>query len=210
MAKSKKSNSKKSNILEKYNGLPTKGNIQNTFLKGAVDTVAGSVVGTGIGALSGNKAPLAGIALILAGHYLGDDSGVMRLTGASAIAYGIGKAQEYKRNPEMASAGNRLGELKQDLLGTFFLKWKEETSNPNAPKIEENKKQTVTIETSNSEDLKDEFDLSELDGYVDYLGSQREQVSIDEEEDFEQHFANEEDDTEDDDFTYQGVDITLI
>lgn len=207
MAKSKKSNSKKLNILEKYNGLPTKGNIQNTFLKGAVDTVVGSVVGTGIGALTGNKAPLAGIALILAGHYLGDDSGVMRLTGASTIAYGLGKAQEYKKNPEMATVGNRMGELKHDLLGAFFMKWKEETSNPSMktlqPKSVEKKEINETIQTDN---VDQEIDMSELDGYFDFMDSQS---------DFESftggnHYDEENDESDDDDFTFQGVDISLI
>jgi F0F1-type ATP synthase assembly protein I len=124
----KKKKHLKKNFLDKFNEKQTKGNIQNTLLKGAVDTVAGSVVGTGIGAITGNKATFVGLGLILAGHYIGDKSGVLRLTGASTMAYGIGKANEYKNNPELSSPTKRLSSLKDDWLAAFHLKWKKQTN----------------------------------------------------------------------------------
>lgn len=118
----------KKNLLDTFNEKQTKGNVENTLLKGTVDTVAGSVVGTGIGALTGRKASFVGIALMLAGHYIGDQSGLLRITGASTMAYGIGKAGEYKNNPELSSSTKRLSSLKDDWLTAFHLKWKKETN----------------------------------------------------------------------------------
>lgn len=115
------------NLYNKFNELPAKQNTQNALIKGLVDTVAGSVVGTGIGALTGDKAAFAGIILILAGHYVGDESGLLRVTGASTLAYGIGKAKEYENNPELATPNQRLGALKDDWLSAFHLKWKKST-----------------------------------------------------------------------------------
>lgn len=115
------------NLYNKFNSLPAKQNTQNTLIKGIVDTVAGSVVGTGIGALTGDKAAFAGIILILAGHYVGDESGLLRVTGASTLAYGIGKAKEYENNSELATPNQRLVALKDDWLSAFHLKWKKST-----------------------------------------------------------------------------------
>lgn len=124
---------KAKSFLEKYNDRETKGNIENTLIKGAVDALAGSVIGTGIGALAGDKAAFAGIALILAGHYFGDESGVMRITGVSTLAYGIGKANEYKNNPNLDSPQKRLSDLKDNWLTAFHIKWKKETQQQEAP-----------------------------------------------------------------------------
>jgi hypothetical protein len=120
----KKSNIRKKNLLESYNERQTKGNVENTLLKGAVDALAGSVAGTSLGALAGDKAVIAGIALIFAGHYLGDESGLLRTTGASTLGYGIAKAKEYQNNPELATVSKRFGELKDDWLTAFHLNWK--------------------------------------------------------------------------------------
>lgn len=183
-----KNSSKKKNFLRKYNERETKGNIQNTLLKGAVDTVAGSVIGTGLGAVAGDKAAFAGIALILAGHYLGDESGVLRLTGASTMAYGIGKVSEYRKNPEMKTASKRLGALKDDLLGAFFLKYEEE------------KTESVSIEV---EGPNDELDLSGLDKYFDQNELQAENYS--------NKLQDQEEDEGDDEYDeFHGVDLTLI
>lgn len=118
----------KKNLLDTFNEKQSEGNVENTLLKGAVDAVAGSVIGTGVGALSGSKASIVGIGLILAGHYIGDKSGLLRITGASTMAYGIGKANEYKNNPELSSPTKRLSALKDDWLTAFHLKWKKETN----------------------------------------------------------------------------------
>jgi len=125
---SKKKSKSRKNILEQYNEKQTKENVENTLLKSAVDTVASSVIGTGIGAIAGDKAVFAGIALILAGHYVGDESGLLRLTGASTMAYGIGKSSEYTTNPELNTVGKRISALKDDWLTAFHLKWQKETN----------------------------------------------------------------------------------
>lgn len=204
--KRKKGTSKKNGFLEKYNQRETKGNIQNTLLKGTVDTLAGSALGTGIGAVTGSKAPLAGIALILAGHYLGDESGVLRLTGASAMAYGIGKAKEYKDNPKMDSAAGRLGELKQDLLGTFFRRWEEEK------KEQKTTSEFISLEESKVNSAKENHVVSnKLGELISDLGEQAEnknrfdsgktiQVEVEDEEDDDYSFGDE----------FDGIDLTLI
>ncbi len=201
-----KKSSKKKNFLQKYNERETKGNVQNTLLKGAVDTVAGSVVGTGIGALAGDKAAFAGIALILAGHYLGDESGVLRLTGASTMAYGIGKAQVYKNDPEMKSVSNRLGGLKQDLLGAFFRKYQQEKNE--IPK--EKKSSMVNEEISvdlihfeKEEEANEESELTDLRGYTKFSEDSLKPSKVHEDEDdddLDLLFGDE----------YSGIDLTLI
>ena len=124
MAKKKKRKMK--SFIDQYNDRETKGDIQNTLIKSTVDIVSGAAIGTGLGAISGKYSPLAGIALIIAGHYLGDKSGVLRLTGASTLAYGIAKAKDYQNNPEYDTAQKRLIGLKEDLLTTMYIKWKKE------------------------------------------------------------------------------------
>lgn len=167
---SKNQNKPQKNFLDTYNEKSTKANIENTLLKGAVDTIAGSVIGTGLGALTGDKAAFAGIALILAGHYLGDETGLLRITGASTMSYGIGKAQEYKSNPELNSPSKRIAQAKDDWLTAFHLKWKNEvevnTSNSvpltnkeeTTPVVNEKEVESVT---SKEDDLA--LDLSGLD-----------------------------------------------
>lgn len=136
------------NLYNKFNSLPAKQNTQNTLIKGLVDTVAGSVVGTGIGALTGDKAAFAGIILILAGHYVGDESGLLRVTGASTLAYGIGKTKEYENNPELATPNQRLGALKDDWLSAFHLKWKKSTGETkNQSSVPNSDNVTVTKES---------------------------------------------------------------
>lgn len=205
--KQKITSEKKKNILQKYNERSTKGNIQNTLLKGAVDTVAGSVVGTGIGAFAGNKAALAGIALIFAGHYMGDESGVLRLTGASAMAYGIGKAQVYKNDPEMKSAVNRLGGLKQDLLGTFFRKFKEEEKDVPKKKgfsLTDNEMDIEPIRFTTTPETSITDETTDLDGYFNFNDEEDDQI------------ANEREDEVDDELDqlygddFRGIDLTLI
>ncbi|MCB9195525.1 MAG: hypothetical protein H6598_04810 [Flavobacteriales bacterium] len=160
------------NLYNKFNSLPAKQNTQNTLIKGLVDTVAGSVVGTGIGALTGDKAAFAGIILILAGHYVGDESGLLRVTGASTLAYGIGKAKEYENNPELATPNQRLGALKDDWLSAFHLKWKKSTgetknqsSLPNSENIavtKESKETTKNIENTPPKNISNEVKTENL------------------------------------------------
>lgn len=151
----KKEEKEKKNFLDKYNERETKGNVQNTILKGAVDTLAGSVVGTGLGAALGNKALLGGIGMILLGHYLGDESGLMRVTGASTMAFGIAKANEYQNNPEITTPSKRLSGLKDDWLTAFHIKWKKEqhnnSSQPEGERPEPDSPKDTSEELSDSE-----------------------------------------------------------
>lgn len=104
-----KSNKKNSlqNLLDAYNKKKAKGSVENTLLKTTVDVAASSLVGTGIASLSGRDSLLLGIALIGAGHYLGDESGVLRIAGASTIAYGIAKSKAYQDNPKLETVSQR-------------------------------------------------------------------------------------------------------
>lgn len=114
---------KRKSFVEKYNEKETKGNAQNTALKSTVDTIASSFIGTGLGAISGKFSPLVGIAAIVAGHYLGDKSGLLRITGASTLGYGIAKAKDYNENPEYDSPKKRFTGLGNDFLAVAHLNW---------------------------------------------------------------------------------------
>ncbi len=115
-------------LFDTYNSKKTKGSIENTLLKTTVDVATSSLVGTGIASMSGQDSILVGIALIGAGHYLGDESGLLRMAGASTIAYGIAKSKEYQNNPKLVTVSKRMEQLKQDLLSTLHIKWKKEKS----------------------------------------------------------------------------------
>lgn len=84
------------NLLQRFNEKPTKGNLQNSLLKTVAD-IAGVGVGTVLSTAAGKAAPLVGIALIGTGHYIGDESGLMRVAGASTLAHSIAKAREYRQ-----------------------------------------------------------------------------------------------------------------
>jgi len=113
-------------LIDQYNEKETKGNLGNTLLKSTVD-ITGSVAGTGIASLSGDKSLLVGAAIIALGHYINDESGLLRIAGASTIGYGIAKANEFKTNPELATLSQRTSAWKNDLLTSFYLNWKKET-----------------------------------------------------------------------------------
>ncbi len=119
MGKKKK---KGKSLVERFNEKETKGNVKNTFVKGGVDAVASSVLGTGLGAVSGKYSTITGIALIFAG----DESGVLRVIGSSAIGYGIAKAKDYKGNPEYNSVQKRVKGLGNDLFTSLHFKWKQD------------------------------------------------------------------------------------
>lgn len=167
----KKKNSLKE-FVDRYNQRQTKGNVENTLLKGVVDTVAGSIVGTTIGSLTGDKAAFAGIALILAGHYIGDDSGLIRLTGASTMAYGIGKANEYRNDPNLNTPGKRVSALKDDWLAAFHLKWTTQAAGQNSkstvdPTTESQKEKLVESSVVVPDWESSETDLPSVNGIED-------------------------------------------
>jgi hypothetical protein len=117
------SNSQKG-VLERFNDQQAKGNIQNTLLKTVAD-IAGVGIGTVLSAASGKVASALGIALIGTGHYIGDNSGLMRIVGASTFAHSIAKAKEYRDNANQPLM-DRLSELKDDWLIATLLKHYEE------------------------------------------------------------------------------------
>lgn len=160
---------KRKSFVEKYNEKETKGNAQNTALKSTVDTIASSFIGTGLGAISGKFSPLVGIATIVAGHYLGDKSGVLRITGASTLGYGIAKAKEYNENPDYDSPEKRLKGLGNDLLAAAHIKWKkEQEQDENKPKkkiVSKSEPKVVeeSVEKESAELENDDADLGELE-----------------------------------------------
>lgn len=158
-----KKKTKSKSLLEKYNERQTKGNLENTLIKGAVDAVASSVIGTGIGAIAGNKAPFAGLGLILAGHYFGDESGVLRIAGASTLAFGIAKAKEYQNNPNLDTAQKRISEAKDDFLTAFHLKWKNEKK-----PIEQKVGVEEPIQKKTENPINPSSDTSEVNGELDF------------------------------------------
>lgn len=165
-----KKKTKSKSLLGKYNERQTKGNLENTLIKGAVDAVASSVIGTGIGAIAGNKAPFAGLGLILAGHYFGDESGLLRIAGASTLAFGIAKAKEYQNNPNLDTAQKRISEAKDDFLTAFHLKWKNEKK-PTEQKVGVEQpvpviKYPIQKKTENPINLSS--DTSEVNGELDF------------------------------------------
>lgn len=112
------------NMLQRFNEKTSKGNIENTLLKTVAD-IAGVGVGTVLSTAAGKAAPLVGIALLGAGHYFGDESGLMRVAGASTLAHSIAKAREYRQ--EGQTIGVRFKGLKDDWLTTALLKHNEDT-----------------------------------------------------------------------------------
>lgn len=107
-------------FIATYNARSTKGNFKNTALKTAVD-LAAIGLGTAISATTGKTAPLVAAALIGTGHYVGDESGFMRLVGASAFAHSVAKAKEYRDHPEMTVI-DRLKDVKDCWLHATLLK----------------------------------------------------------------------------------------
>jgi hypothetical protein len=112
-------------ILQGFNEKPTKGNVQNTVLKTVAD-LAGVGIGTTVSAAAGTVAPLIGAALIGAGHYIGDDSGLLRVVGAATVAHSVAKSKEYRQ--EGSTMKDRLLGLKDDWLRAALLKHDQETN----------------------------------------------------------------------------------
>ncbi len=118
------STSSKKGIVARYNERETKGKIGNSALKTLVDGIAGAVIGTGVGAMAGKYAAIIGPVIIGIGHYTGDKSGVIRIAGASAMAYGIAKALENQSVNGLGSLGDvksRIGNLQEELFVAFYL-----------------------------------------------------------------------------------------
>ncbi len=111
-------------LLAGFNEKQTKNNVQNTLLKLVAD-IAGVGLGTALSATMGKVAPAAAIALMGAGHYMGDESGLLRVVGASTLAHSVAKSKEYRKNPGM-TIGERLKDVKDGWLYAALLKRYEE------------------------------------------------------------------------------------
>lgn len=139
--KKKNKNKQPKTLFDTYQQKDTQGDLNNTLLKGGVDILTGSIVGTLVGALSRKSSLLTGTAITLLGHYLGDQTGISRLIGASTIGYGIGKAKEYKNNPKPTQLEDRISALQDDWLAALHIKW-EKDKKENNPKKQEQKQPT--------------------------------------------------------------------
>lgn len=93
MKKRKKKNKK---ILERFNEAKAKKNAKVTALKTGVDLVGGIGLGTALGSVFGVWSPIIGLLVIGTGHILGDQSGIMRVAGASMSAYGLATVIENR------------------------------------------------------------------------------------------------------------------
>ena len=165
-------------LLAGFNERQTKNNVQNTLLKLVAD-IAGVGLGTALSASLGKIAPAAAIALMGAGHYMGDESGLLRVVGASTLAHSVAKSKEYRKNPEMTIA-DRLKDVKDGWLYATLLKhYQEDQSQKTEPQSVSNKiaevdpEQIAVNETvegmewdedeSDLEQEVSEFDSSQLD-----------------------------------------------
>jgi len=206
MEKDKKK--KKKNVLQRYNDAETKKNIKHTGMKTGVDAVLGTSTGAGLAAVFGIWSPLVGVILIGAGHYFGDKSGLLRVSGAATIAYGIAKASENRAAVDDASvngvslgsvadgAKQRLIDFKNNWLKAFYLD-----------------KLTKEKETA-TDDKKDAtvgaIDLSELDSIEEMVKEsaiQFELKNIKEEDDFDEDEFEEDEDFEEDEFEQENEEL---
>lgn len=125
--KKSKLESNSSNILNKYNQMETKSNVNNSILKTLVDVVASMLVGPALSATLGKFAPIAGTALSFGGHYTGEQSALLRGIGMSAIAHSVAKTKEY-RDPN-SNLKDRFSGLKDDWLRLIMMKGNDELPN---------------------------------------------------------------------------------
>jgi hypothetical protein len=147
-------------ILDKFNGMETKSNVKNSIIKAAADLAAGMLIGPALSAAFGKFAPIAGVACSFGGHYLGDQSGLLRGIGMATIAHSVAKTKEY-RDPN-STMGNRFSELKDDWLRFAFIEPVETTPQINGLGII---KDPVTLKPDNWEEglkkLEQEFEVNE-------------------------------------------------
>ena len=197
----KRNKKKKGNLLKRYNdaGVRTSNNKINgkvLALKSGVD-LGVSTLGAGLGALGGIFSPIAGVALILAGHFLNDKSGILRMAGAATMAYGIAKAADNRMASQNQSvngislgsvtegAKNRLINFKDNWLQAFYI-----------DKLTGSKKESLPAEdqTIGAIDLSslDVFEEMNKESAINFELSQRgEQESFEEEEEFEEEMEME-------------------
>lgn len=113
---------------------PGTANAGNIALKTVVDALVGVPVGVLIGGATGLWSLPFGLLLIAGGHHFKEKSGIARIVGASAIAYGVAKNIDFKTASKQAQingigglAGatqgvkDRMQMVKTDLMAAYFL-----------------------------------------------------------------------------------------
>lgn len=115
------------NPLDKLNSMETKNNVSNSMVKMLVDTVACLFIAPAVSAVSGKYAPLVGGAINFSGHYVGDQSGLLRAVGMGTMVHGMAKVNEYRS--EDSTIKTRFGGIKDDWLKCFLNKEPESKKN---------------------------------------------------------------------------------
>jgi len=110
-------------VLQGFNKQQAKGDAKTTLLKTIAD-LAGVGLGTAVSAAAGKVAPLLGAAMIGTGHYIGDDSGLLRVVGAATVAHSVAKSKEYRQ--EGSTMKDRLSGLKDDWLRLAMINHEEQ------------------------------------------------------------------------------------
>jgi len=110
----------KPTIVDRYNGTETKGNLKNSMLKTAVETIGGGAIAPLISALFGKSSPAVGILLALLGNYVGDKTGLLRGLAMATMAHGVAKSKEYRE--EGSTIKDRISGYKDDCLYALMLK----------------------------------------------------------------------------------------
>lgn len=146
-------------ILAGFNKREAKNSVPNTLLKLLAD-IAGVGMGTVFSASAGKAAPAVGVALMGAGHYMGDESGLLRVVGASTLSHSVAKGKEYREKSNM-SISERLKDVKDGWLYAFLLKkYQEEQNSITAKAIdltsESNSEETI-VDGIESDEPEEEF-----------------------------------------------------
>lgn len=146
-------------ILAGFNKREAKNSVPNTLLKLLAD-IAGVGMGTVLSASAGKAAPAVGVALLGAGHYMGDESGLLRVVGASTLSHSVAKGKEYREKSNM-SISERLKDVKDGWLYAFLLKkYQEEQNSTSVKSIDSTSKsglEETGVEGIKQDDPEEEF-----------------------------------------------------
>lgn len=110
----------KPNVIDRYNGMETKGDFKNSAIKTLFEVLGGGVIAPVLSASLGKFSPLAGVILAFGGNYMGDKTGLIRGVAMGTIAHGVAKSKEYRE--ENTTFKERISGLKDDWLYTLMLK----------------------------------------------------------------------------------------
>ncbi|MBI1838200.1 MAG: hypothetical protein HYR91_13135 [Flavobacteriia bacterium] len=110
----------KPNLIDRYNGMETKGDFKNSAIKTLFEVLGGGVIAPVLSASLGKFSPLAGVILAFGGNYMGDKTGLIRGLAMGTIAHGVAKSKEYRE--ENTTFKDRISGLKDDWLYTLMLK----------------------------------------------------------------------------------------